>query len=376
MSDLIENIKLSYANFLGSKIRRKIVVIESDDWGTIRSVQKSKLQSYAQEFPNFHSQPYLKYDTLASAEDLDALWNVLTSFKDISGKHPVITFNTVLANPKFDEIKKSNFFEYKYEIFTETLERFYPNENVFRYWKEGIDAGVMFPQFHGREHVNVPVWLQLLQNNNQEMIKAFEYGTWSTPKGAYPPTGVKLQASLDFSGKQPVEYQNLFLKEGLSIFEDVFGFKSKTWIPNNFICSNNLFSEAKSQGVIGMQGMRYHAHPKGIAKNGNRVFTKRKFGIDSSGMFHLVRNCVFEPSQSKQPSNAVGKCLSQMANAFFWNKPAIITSHRLNFIGAIDKQNRTENLTRLNELIIAILKKWPDVVFMDSASLLKEYNSY
>jgi len=41
----------------------------------------------------------------------------------------------------------------------------------------------------------------------------------------------------------------------------------------------------------------------------------------------------------------------------------------LNFIGAINEKNRTQNLQLLEELLSKIMKRWPDVEFMSSDEL-------
>jgi hypothetical protein len=51
------------------------------------------------------------------------------------------------------------------------------------------------------------------------------------------------------------------------------------------------------------------------------------------------------------------------------NKPAIIDTHRVNFMGSLSLKNRKKGLTILDELLKRILIKWPDVQFMDSESL-------
>jgi hypothetical protein len=61
--------------------------------------------------------------------------------------------------------------------------------------------------------------------------------------------------------------------------------------------------------------------------------------------------------------------MKQIETAFFWNKPAIISSHRVNFCGHIDPKNREIGLSALKELLQKIVKKWPDVEFMSSVEL-------
>lgn len=52
-------------------------------------------------------------------------------------------------------------------------------------------------------------------------------------------------------------------------------------------------------------------------------------------------------------------------------KAAVISSHRLNFIGNIDIQNRDRNLILFQKLLNEIVKKWPDVEFISSDELGK-----
>ena len=84
--------------------------------------------------------------------------------------------------------------------------------------------------------------------------------------------------------------------------------------------------------------------------------------------YYLIRNCIFEPSLLKK-LDTVDYTLNSIAIALKWNKPAIISSHRINYIGSLQEKNRTDNLLLLNKLIKQILKKWPDVEFMTSNML-------
>ena len=85
--------------------------------------------------------------------------------------------------------------------------------------------------------------------------------------------------------------------------------------------------------------------------------------------YYFVRNCFFEPTLVKNSSNIVNQTLKEIEIAFRWDKPAIISSHRVNYIGSLDIQNRVRNAIKLDELIGNILKKWPDVEFMTSVEL-------
>ena len=88
----------------------------------------------------------------------------------------------------------------------------------------------------------------------------------------------------------------------------------------------------------------------------------------NQGQILQVRNVVFEPTDNPRIDN-VQKALNQIEAAFFWNKPAIISTHRVNFCGHIERENRDNGLEQLNFLLKSIVRKWPDVEFMDTDEL-------
>jgi hypothetical protein len=61
--------------------------------------------------------------------------------------------------------------------------------------------------------------------------------------------------------------------------------------------------------------------------------------------------------------------MKQIDTAFRWNKPAIISSHRVNFCGHIDPKNREKGLETLKKLLQEIVVKWPNVEFMSADTL-------
>jgi hypothetical protein len=64
--------------------------------------------------------------------------------------------------------------------------------------------------------------------------------------------------------------------------------------------------------------------------------------------------------------------LESIEIAFQWGKPAIIGTHRINFVGRLDEQQRNENLKDFELLIKKVLQRWPDVQFVDSATLYQK----
>lgn len=82
----------------------------------------------------------------------------------------------------------------------------------------------------------------------------------------------------------------------------------------------------------------------------------------------MVRNIVFEPVENRG-EDSVNLAMKQIEAAFRWNRPAIISSHRVNFCGHVNPENRVNGITALKDLLKRITERWPDVEFMSADQL-------
>jgi hypothetical protein len=97
----------SLSNIPGWCTKRKIVVIESDDWGSLRSPTGhglKQMQDLGLPLGNKDGIRFNKYDDLASSDDLASLFEVLESVKDSKGHSAVLTPLCLVANPDFQKI--------------------------------------------------------------------------------------------------------------------------------------------------------------------------------------------------------------------------------------------------------------------------------
>ena len=81
---MIKKIIKNISNIFGWRTNRKIVVIESDDWGSIRMSSNESyktLKKAGLSLDKGAGARYNKYETLASKEDLKHLFEVLKSVK-------------------------------------------------------------------------------------------------------------------------------------------------------------------------------------------------------------------------------------------------------------------------------------------------------
>jgi hypothetical protein len=306
-----------------------------------------------------------KYDTLATVEDLASLFEVLSSVKDCTGRPPVFTPVSVVANPDFERIQQSDFARYYFEPFTETLKRYSGCENSFSLWKEGIDKSIFVPQFNGREHLNVKVWMKALKNGHEKAITAFKYKMWGITTANDPEIRAEFQAAFDFIDPDDLKYHEEVIRTGLRLFEQLFDYRATYFVPPNGPFSNRLEYSCFAEGIRYISVSKIQIEPVGFGKTKKRLHWLGQ--KTKSGLICITRNCFFEPGQPGR--NWVDGCLNDISNAFKWHKPAVISSHRVNYIGAICKENRDNGLKNLNLLLKDIIKLWPDAEFVTSAEL-------
>jgi hypothetical protein len=365
-ASLKKRISRNLINIPGWRTSKKIVVIESDDWGTIRMPSKEVYNQLLARGLQPDKDPYLCHDCLESEDDLQALFEVLSSVADQQGRPARITANTVMANPDFKKIKESNFSTYYFEHFTKTYSGYPNHSGVFEAWKAGMTKGVFHPQFHGREHLNVHRWMMALKAGHRLVHTAFENGMISIASKENN-MQFDFMEGLDYFNEEERSSKSDVIKEGLKMFEDTFGYQSKSFIANCYIWDSTAEEVLKKNGVLYLQGILNQLVPKNA--NGVHSFSYKKHYTGQRnrlGQYYLIRNAFFEPSLTENSEEIVNECLHRIKIAFKWNKPAIIGSHRVNYIGTINSSNREQNLILLKELLNRIVANWPDAEFMSS----------
>jgi len=307
-----------------------------------------------------------KNDSLESEEDLKALFETLQKFEDRDGKNPVLTACHVVANPDFDKIEASERKEYHYETILETYKRSAHTQKVPDLIKVGIQKGIFIPQSHGREHIQVKRWMEAINSNSQKEQIAFENRAIISSKSSTcsQPYPQNYFAGQDYSGESEHSELEAINAEGLELFEQIFGFKSISFVAQGGVWGDHLLNMLYDEGVRLIGGQQLQPNVQAGHKTVNKFWGSQ----NQFGQFHWRRNCMFEPARD-QNFNWVGKCLEEIEIAFRWGKPAVISAHRVNFIGSIFEENRTASLKKLEKLTASVLKKWPDVKFISTAQL-------
>lgn len=363
-----QTIKKHIINCRGQRLKQKFLVFESDDWGAIRIPNIKVRESLWEKGLTKKTDPFSRFDALESTEDYLALFDVLSKFKDQKGSNPIITANFILNNPDFKGIKDLNFTEYKSETFLKTYQEYEGNEKAWETLQLGISQNLMKPQFHGTEHLNVIRWMELLQQKDERFKAAFDLKCYAIDDPSSHNKRSNLMAAYDYNSIEELNYIKKSIIDGLQQFKDIFGFASQTTIAPCYVWNEKIEQMFYDENINGFQGSFLQNIP-----NSNKSFQKkyRYTGQKNNrNQTYLVRNGLFEPSINDKV-NWVDKCLESIEIAFKWGKPAIIGTHRINFAGRLDVEQRNRNIRDLELLLKKILLKWPDVQFADSASLYK-----
>lgn len=353
----------AYCQYKDFRTSRHIIVFESDDWGSIRMPRKKDWNELLNVGYAVDKRPYERFDTLESVEDLEALFEILSKYKDCKGNHPVITANMLMANPNFECIKESGYQEYYYEPIATTYERYFGNAKVLELMRQGYECGVFVPQSHGREHFNVAQWMKGLKEGNEDLLTAFKYGMCGIAPKAHPEQGNKMMVALRANDEREQKQIDNIIKEGLQMFEQLWGFKSKTFVAPCYVWNKDIEKVLAANDVELIQTSRvkkeaYHSplryYYSGYHNSFNQVYS--------------LRNCAFEPSTSKD--GKVDDLMKQLDDAFSNHKVAVFSTHRINYVGGLFMQNRTSTLSLLNGFLQEMLIKYPDIEFLSSDQLI------
>lgn len=195
-------------------------------------------------------------------------------------------------------------------------------------WSEvarGISAGTWYPEFHATWHYDpdrrtegaLSSELARAVTGRNIMLfpgseKAKELGAWRS--------GLILEQELDHS---------------LAVFQSLFGRNVNSVMAPDYHWDDRIESMWQSRGIRVIQGKREQINPHwGTGKVGRiRKYLARQWSRWwYPGRTYLERNCRLEPVQAPDPEAVVTTCIQDTRRAWAAGQPAIVESHRVNFV--------------------------------------------
>lgn len=359
-------------NIPGWKTKRKLIAFAVDDYGNIRLKNKMARERLYSKGVVLNGR-FDHLDALDTREDFEHLFEVLNFVKDRNGSSAIFTPYALPCNTNYEASLKLG--KYVPENLTTTYARLSSEdpiayEGAYQLLKQGIQEKLIRPQFHGREHLNVLLFNALLNDKDPSLLSNLELQSMAGISNHLSFPDVTFNQSFAFWKEEEVEIHKEIITDGLLQFKNVYGFPSLTFTPPAQQLHPSLYQYIIAEGLLAVDKVRATKRHLG---EGRYISERNVMGISKRADYvTIVRNCVFEPTD--RDIDWANFTFNQIKTAFFWNKPAIISSHRVNFCGHIDPSNRKKGLGALKLLLQKITKTWPDVEFIaidDLAQLIK-----
>lgn len=344
----------------GPKVQQRFVAMCFDDYGNIRV--NSKAARDLLEVRGYRAiNIFDEFDCLETSDDLTALMETLSSVTDQRGENAKLTALACPCNISFPKMQRSDFEFYAYELLPETYERLGQQySGNMSLWKEGIENRLIRPEFHGREHLNLRVVMDKFRSQSPDILACVEANSlarltplpnnrtpWTAAFGSHTPTEVN-------------EHREI-IKDGVKCFASVFGRQPRVFnAPGSSECPS-LHADLKQLGFAVIESPFFQWQRRVLGWKTPRINLMRAETAKLPA--YIVRNCVFEPN-SNPSFDWVEFTIKQIETAFAYRKPAIISSHRVNFCGGICERNRASGLDNLRRLLHTITARWPDVEFV------------
>lgn len=353
----------SFRNSLGWSSKQRIIVFESDDWGSDRFSDKAIRDYYIKKGYPIEKCWMSFVDNFESNQDAEEFLALLYEQGSQGKSRPKCTFLFNPANPDFEKIGERNFQDYYYESFQDRVVRSPNSEKLIHHYRKAIEEGVLEVAFHGREHLYVNRWLRDLQAGESEIRNGFDHNFWGYSKSYYPRLKHSYRSSFALDHPEDLSFQRQSIKEGVALIEDIFEKSVRYFLAPDGPFSLSLLPALKSSGIEYI----------GLSKNFRDAATQKRrlFWLGKklrNGMRVITRNASFEPASPRE-TDWVDKCLADIKNAFQWRKPAVISTHRANYVGGLELANRDNSLKSLSLLLKKINQIWPEALFMTSSQL-------
>lgn len=360
--------------------RHKAVVLESDDWGGCGVLESPDLEAYRRmtQVPAIRNAlmaagdslwPWMNH-TLETPDKMARLFDFLLKFKGADGRPAVFTPVYLAANPDCDAIRANGFRQYvDIGICDGFPSRWDParwnHAEITAKAKEGISLGVWHPQTHGRNHhYSGKKWVRSLRENADGALTAFfELGMVGVPLDKERSGEVKGLEFDDMTDKQLDEW----FQTGLGYFRRAFGYESPCAPMVNAVWAKKREPdlEQRCEQMLSRAGIKFCSHSYKARKD------LGGFGMghydEALDLTFLAPNAYLDPlgKPDSEAKRGVTACYQGIQEAWARGEPAVVTTHRINYV-SLDPEQERQGYTQLERLLNTLHSEHPEVVFLTS----------
>jgi hypothetical protein len=231
-----------------------------------------------------------------------------------------------------------------------------------------INEGVWRPEFHGAFHYD-PELRQQAVGDDPILLAAAERGVLPFPGvtsawelGPWR-EGSELAAELDRS---------------LQVFRNLFGRLPASIIAPDYVWDGRCEGLWQSRGLTIIQAKREQRHPR--RRSGRlhdrlqKVLARTWARLAHPERVYLERNCRFEPVQGRSAVASAEKCWREIQRAWQRGEPAVVETHRINFVHA-DHKVAANGLVALTHLLELLQTGRPTPVYLSDVELAQLYRT-
>jgi hypothetical protein len=336
---------------------RPLVLFQSDDWGRAGVRDREGWEELRAAGLNLGEKPYDFY-SLETAEDVNALQEVLRKHRDSTGRRPPMVMNFIMANVDFDRCFELGRKQIPLRPLTGGLPGAWRRPGLMEAYKKGIRERLFYPALHGLTHFCEPAVARELEaggERSQLIGKLWRaqasYIHWRMPWIGYEYWDPELRPKDRFL---PLDEQRTVITRATGNFRELFASAPFS------ACAPGYRANADSRTAWFENGVR-------VVQNGlqNGPGERSRPYLDENRMLFTFRTVEMEPAT--EPCD-VDNLMTQVAKCFAVRVPAVISIHSINFHSTI-KDFRSPTLKLLDEFLTALKKKWPDLLYVHDGDL-------
>lgn len=342
------NHALSLLPLQGFYFDRPIVVLQSDDWGRVGVRDQQGFEQLRAAGLNLGERPYDFY-TLETAEDLNALSNLLKRHRDSTGRPASLVMNFVTANLDFS--KMDGFRQIELLPLADGLPQGWVRPGLFEAYRAGVAAGVFYPAVHGTTHFCRPAVERQLADSGERgrlLRNLWNAGTpyihWRMPWIGYEYWDPGQSETERFLS---AESQTQMIGSAVGYFAKLF-----SSVPRS-ACAPGYRADSNTNRAWTQFGIK-------VAQNGAGVLLPPHFENDE--LLQLYRNVLMEPAITENFS--LTRCLDAAAHSISLKIPVVVSVHSINFHSSL-KEFRSRTLAVLDEFLSALEHTYPDLLYLN-----------
>lgn len=301
-----------------------VVAFQSDDWGlagfvpgegALGDIDRGLLSPG--RFPEVYWGSTLE-DSAAVAD----LCAVLAGHRGRDGLPAVVQANYVLGSLAW-EAQGSGWAWREYLL--PALPAAYARPGLWQAVRQGMDLGVWRPEYHALWHYDPRLRMQKVQEDPTARLAA-ERGVMIFPGS---------ERAWELGPWRPLPELEAELDRGLQRFEDLFGRRPSSIIAPDYTWDARCEDLWESRDLTVIQAKREQRYPgmgAGLGPRLGKYLRQRRDHWVQPDRLYLERNCRFEPVQAVAAEAVVRDCLAEIRRAWAHGQPAVVESHRINFV--------------------------------------------